>query len=217
MNDTDSLQVYRLQSLKRQPKTIRGCCILWYASLNDRPCMRIFLVSVFSIFVLIHSFSFLALLYLHYEKVSYLIMDPSELLLKLIFCVQDVCKTCHLTAFEILLPILLLTIYPLIAIPFIIWILVKDILIKKEGLMVWHRNSLGVLLQRFFFTLIIMSSVLTFTNCIDTPEDAIELRQCFVHTGIPLVFVVVFVFMKVLCLREQRMILWTGFILSMIA
>ena len=82
--------------------------------------------------------------------------------------------------------------------------------------MVWHRNSLGVLLQRFFFTLIIMSSVLTFMNCVDTP-DSDELRQCFVHTGIPLVFVLVFVFMKVLCLREQRLILWTGFILTLIA
>ena len=116
----------------------------------------------------------------------------------------------------ILLPILLLTIYPLIAIPFIIWILVKDILIKKEGLMVWHRNSLGVLLQRFFFTLIIMSSVLTFMNCVEAPDNS-ELRQCFVHTGIPLVFVLVFVSIKVLCLREQRMILWTGFIFSLIA
>ena len=66
MNDTDSLLVFRLQSLKKQPKTIRGCCILWYASLNERPCMRVFLVTVFSIFTLIHSFSFLAMLYLHF-------------------------------------------------------------------------------------------------------------------------------------------------------
>ena len=138
------------------------------------------------------------------------------MILILIIHVQDGSTTSHLSAFKILLPILLLTIYPLILIPFIIWILVKDILIKKEGLMVWHRNSFGVLLQRFFFTLIIMSSVLTFMNCIDT-SDPIELRQCFVHTGIPLVFIVVFVFIKVLCLREQRMILWTGFILSLIA
>ena len=157
--------------------------------------MRIFLVIAFAIFVLLHSISFLAMLYLHFGDNS---------------------TTYNLSAFEILLPILLLTIYPLIVIPFIIWILVKDILIKKEGLMVWHRNSLGVLLQRFLFALIIMSSILTFMNCIDTTDNK-ELNQCFVHTGIPLVFVLVFVFIKVLCLREQRMILWTGFILTLIA
>lgn len=63
-------------------------------------------------------------------------------------------------------PILLLSIYPIVLIPFIIYWLVKDIIVKKEGLMVWHRNSIGILIQRFFFALVIMLSTLTFKNCV---------------------------------------------------
>lgn len=66
--------------------------------------------------------------------------------------------------------------------------------------MVWHRDSFGLLLQRLLFTVIIMSSILTFKECIDT-DDSDELKQCFVHTGIPLIFVLVFVAIKVICLR----------------
>ena len=67
--------------------------------------------------------------------------------------------------------------------------------------MVWHRDSFGLLLQRLLFTVIIMSSILTFKECIDT-DDSDELKQCFVHTGIPLIFVLVFVAIKVICLRQ---------------
>ena len=67
--------------------------------------------------------------------------------------------------------------------------------------MVWHRDSFGLLLQRLLFTVIIMSSILTFKECIDT-DDSDELKKCFVHTGIPLIFVLVFVAIKVICLRQ---------------
>lgn len=59
--------------------------------------------------------------------------------------------------------------------------------------MVWHRNSMGMLLQRFFFTLIIFSSILTFMGCVDN-ED---LQECVEHTCIPLIFVLVIVTLKV--------------------
>ena len=110
---------------------------------------------------------------------------------------------------------MLLSIYPLALIPFIIVIFVKDILHKKEGIMVWHRDSFGLLVQRFFFTLLIMSSILTFIECIDTDKSE-ELKSCFIHTGIPLIFVLVFVAIKVICLRSQRIFLWSGFTICLI-
>ncbi len=63
--------------------------------------------------------------------------------------------------------------------------------------MVWHRNSIGMLIQRLFFSVIMMSSILTFKNCVAEVIVADDLRQCLVHTGIPLIFVLVIVFLKV--------------------
>ena len=60
--------------------------------------------------------------------------------------------------------------------------------------MVWHRNSLGALIQRFFFSLIIMSSILTFEGCV---ADIDHVRECLVKTGIPLIFVLFIVTLKV--------------------
>lgn len=63
--------------------------------------------------------------------------------------------------------------------------------------MVWHRNSIGILLQRFLFAFIIMASILTFKGCISDVTSAKDLKECLVHTGIPLIFVLVIVFLKV--------------------
>ena len=60
--------------------------------------------------------------------------------------------------------------------------------------MVWHRNSLGALIQRFFFSLIIMSSILTYEGC---AADTNHVRECLVKTGIPLIFVLFIVTLKV--------------------
>ena len=62
--------------------------------------------------------------------------------------------------------------------------------------MVWHRNSLGILFQRFFFCLILMISIVIFLDCIDT-HDSDDFRDCVVSTGIPMIFVLVFVTLKV--------------------
>ena len=67
MNDTDSLLVFRLQRLRNQPKTIRGRCILFYASLNDRPCARIMLAIGFIFFVMAHALAFCSMLYACYS------------------------------------------------------------------------------------------------------------------------------------------------------
>ena len=63
--------------------------------------------------------------------------------------------------------------------------------------MVWHRNSIGVLFQRFFFTLLMFSSIIVLSNCADGVETSDDLRECLVHTGIPLVFVLFVVSLKV--------------------
>ena len=63
--------------------------------------------------------------------------------------------------------------------------------------MVWHRNSIGVLFQRFFFTLLMFSSIMVLSNCADGVETSDDLRECLVHTGIPLVFVLFVVSLKV--------------------
>lgn len=60
--------------------------------------------------------------------------------------------------------------------------------------MVWHRDSMGVLIQRFFFSLIIMSSMWTFIKCAD---DTDHRKECLVKTEIPLIFILVIVTIKV--------------------
>ena len=62
--------------------------------------------------------------------------------------------------------------------------------------MVWHRNSIGILSQRFFFCLLIMISIVTFYDCIDA-ENSDDFKDCVVNTGIPLIFVLFFVTLKV--------------------
>lgn len=51
-----------------------------------------------------------------------------------------------------------------------------------------------------------MASILTFKGCIETVQVASDLKQCLVNTGIPLIFVLVIVLLKVskclLCANE---------------
>lgn len=62
-----------------------------------------------------------------------------------------------------------------------------------------------------------MSSILTFKNCIDDVQVAEDLKQCLIDSGIPLIIVLFIVTLKVLCLRSQRFYLWTGFIICLVA
>ena len=62
--------------------------------------------------------------------------------------------------------------------------------------MVWHRNSIGILFQRFFFALLLFSSILTFMGCVDSGSSE-ELKKCLEHTCIPMIFVLIIVFLKV--------------------
>lgn len=63
--------------------------------------------------------------------------------------------------------------------------------------MVWHRNSVGALVSRLFFSLIMMSSIVTFKRCIVDVDNSKELKTCLTDTGIPLISVLVIVTLKV--------------------
>ena len=134
----------------------------------------------------------------------------------LLFFLSTQDQECTLSVAKILWPLLLLSIYPVVIIPLLIAFIFRDIVVKREGLMAWHRDSIGVLVQRFFFSLIIMSSILTLRGCLNA-DNSNQLKHCMVHSGVPLIVVLVIVFFKVLCLRKQQYILWTAFIVFFIA
>lgn len=68
-----------------------------------------------------------------------------------------------------MLPILLLVSYPIVLIPIIIWLLCKDIAVKGEGVLTWHRDSLGILMQRLFICILILTCIVIFENCAVEP------------------------------------------------
>lgn len=61
--------------------------------------------------------------------------------------------------------------------------------------MTWHINSLGTLVQRWCFTIIMMISTLIFGSCVD--NTGTELQECIKKTSVPLIIVLVIVFLKV--------------------
>ena len=66
--------------------------------------------------------------------------------------------------------------------------------------MVWHRNSIGILVQRYFFSLIIMSSVIVFEDCAGQGD----LKHCIIRTSVPLILVLVIVALKVSIAQLNR-------------
>ena len=71
--------------------------------------------------------------------------------------------------------------------------------------MVWHRNSIGLLVQRFFFALIMMSSLLTLQGCAG-PADSTDWGDCLVKTCIPMILVLFIVTLKVSKLKIDRLL-----------
>ena len=43
-------------------------------------------------------------------------------------------------------PIILMTLYPIVGIPILVVLIAADLAVKKEGVLAWHRDSLGILL-----------------------------------------------------------------------
>lgn len=153
--DTDSLLQHRIASLMKQPDTIRGKTIMWYASLNNQPGTRIVLFMLFVIFVLVHLIAFVCMLKIEYEvknSVSHIQTVDKSL-------------TFRFSLFKQTCPLFLLIMYPIIFIPVIITLMIVDIRKRSEGLLVWHRDSIGELVGKWFMTLLILISFSVFYHC----------------------------------------------------
>jgi hypothetical protein len=107
----------------------------------------------------------------------------------------------HLLLFCItysLIPILLLSIYPLIIIPLVIVCIAKDLIKKHEGFLTWHRNSVGDLLSRFTFAIFFMISVVVVKNCSSNDQTL----ECIKHSMISQVVVSACITLKIVCLHN---------------
>jgi hypothetical protein len=71
---------------------------------------------------------------------------------------------------------------------------------KNEGVLSWHRDSLGLLVQRFFFTILVFLGITIFEGCVNS--SAINMQVCLHRSLWPLILTIVFIFLKVFCLRD---------------
>ena len=60
--DTDSLFKRRVQLLYKQPNTVRGRCIVWYAQTEKSPYRRVLLVMFLTLIVMCHTVWFVMML-----------------------------------------------------------------------------------------------------------------------------------------------------------
>jgi hypothetical protein len=67
--DKDSLWRHRISQVVKQPNTVRGRTIVWFASLQERPYARLCLYASITLFVLVHLLAFCLLL--QHRAVSY--------------------------------------------------------------------------------------------------------------------------------------------------
>ena len=109
---------------------------------------------------------------------------------------------------------LLLLSYGIILPPIVLAVVVKDVKVKNEGYSIWHLDSLGLLTQRFIAALLILICLLIFESCADTPTN---MGACIGRSLLPLLMPWLCVICKVFCLRSQRMLMWSGFLICVIA
>ena len=96
---------------------------------------------------------------------------------------------------------LLLISYPILLIPLIALAMIKDIKAKNEGYLNWHLHSFVILIQRGFFSILMLACFLWFDNCDQDNNQNIAkcINDSLLFLLIPLVFCV---FIKVLCFRS---------------
>ena len=75
--------------------------------------------------------------------------------------------------------------------------------VKKEGILAWHRDSLGILVQRFLFVLLFFISLVLFNGCDDEEEG---FQKCIWKSCVPLCITIVLIVFKVryFCLLHDR-------------
>lgn len=61
----------------------------------------------------------------------------------------------------------------------------------------WHRDSIGILIQRLAFSILMAGSIWIFLENVSNGD----LMPCLIKTAAPLILVLIIVFFKVLCLR----------------
>jgi hypothetical protein len=95
---------------------------------------------------------------------------------------------------------LLLVIYPIIVIPIVIVLMIRDLLVKQEGVLTWHRDSFGILLQRFVISVLMMAVLVIYRNCAN--NSLIPDGTCISRSLIPLTIPFTCVLCKVVCLKS---------------
>lgn len=110
---------------------------------------------------------------------------------------------------------MLLVVYQIVLIPTIVVFMVRDILVKQKGLLTWHRDSLGILVQRFCFCLLVVIGIALFETC--TVDGDRDVGSCISASLIPLAVPLLCAVCKVACLKSQRMVVWTGFVVCVLA
>ena len=76
--------------------------------------------------------------------------------------------------------------------------------------MCWHRDSIGILIQRLLFTILILTSLVIFSRC-DLDH---ELQECLKVTSIPLAISIVVLVLKVSLSLDWLVVLTAIFVNS---
>ena len=74
--ETDSLFKRRVSQVVKQPDTLRGHTIVWYAKQENTPLKRILLISGLSVFVMAHAITVCILLRNYIDGVSHFTPNP---------------------------------------------------------------------------------------------------------------------------------------------
>ena len=121
----------------------------------------------------------------------------------------------RMNIFKLSSPLLLLTIYPLILIPIVTYFMIQDIMVKREGFLVWHRDSIGLLAQRWVIGLLLMIAISVLDGCSANTNKNTE--ECVKEGLIPLAIPLVCIAVKVIMLKDQRIFFWGGFLVCLTA
>lgn len=113
------------------------------------------------------------------------------------------------------IPLSLLLVYMIVLIPLLaVWML-RDFAIKNDGYFAWHRNSLVILAQRLLFCILTFTAVLVLGGCLDSRKH--DPGHCVQVALWPLMVPLGVVTLKVVCLRDERLFLWVGFAVCLLA
>lgn len=94
---------------------------------------------------------------------------------------------------------MLLLAYSVVIPPLIVCALSRDVKAKGDGFMIWHLDSVGILLQRFCFSILVFTCIIIFEVC---DSDNNDTAACVSHSLIPMLVPLTCVTCKVVCLKQ---------------